>query len=460
MGDFFIAIYALFAIWLLGLNFMLATGLRRKEIPLPGNMATEFALGAGLLYLILFTLSIVTGQLVPSSIYVFLLLLILFNLFYKKRFPFTKNLLPKRWEMAGVLIIICLFALLFIPSLHKGLEWDAWAIWAFKAKAFYVDGKINNHFLTDFERYAYSHPDYPLLIPLLEYWIYFHLGHINDHVIRLVPLSFWLCVLSFFYSTALKYIKPSAALLSLSVLSFTWPMTINSLMSSADTIQAFYNLAGIIYLYKWIEKNEKAYFFSGTIILALGMNVKNEGLAFWASAALALLLLSAFRTIRDRSTKHLYSFSLFALTGIVISAMWIIKKKVNTIGSELFSKGVPPMETIIERSGELFLYYLKQIINTGFPGWGLLWIFTAWALFKLIACGGLRKESKQLYIATCFFHMLALFAIYCITPYEFSYHIQTSGDRTLLQVVPAIFWMGVVTLFEEENREEGPNHSP
>ncbi|MDH3974104.1 MAG: hypothetical protein OEV42_07480 [Deltaproteobacteria bacterium] len=457
MVDLFITFFSLFSLWLLGLNFMVATGLRQSNNQLLSTMAVEFCIGTGLLYLLLFTSSLFTGHLAPFIVYILLLLLIIFNLFRKGKLHFKRDLLPDKREAAGLLLTGCLFLLLFLPSLHKGLEWDAWAIWAFKAKAFYVDGKISNPFLADLERYAYSHPDYPLLIPLTEYWIYFHLGHINDHVVRLVPLAFWICMLLFFYSTLLEHMKTWTALLMLILLSFIWPITDNVLMSSADAIQAFYNLAGIVCLFNWIEKDEKAYFRTGAIILALGMNVKNEGLAFWASTASALLLLSVIKATKKGGVKQFYSFISFALTGTLVSVIWIMYKNMAGIGSELFSKGIPSPGTMIERSGEIVLFYLEQIINTGYPGWGLLWIFMALALLKMFTCGDLKRKAYQFYLATCFFHILSLFAIYCITPYDLGYHIQTSGDRTLLQLVPALFWIGAISLFSEQNRLKG-NH--
>ena len=459
MTDLFITLYALFILWFMGINFMLATGLRQSDNPFLANLASEFCIGAGLLYLLLLTGTFITGSLSPIIVYTVLFILIIFNLLTSGKVHLKQIHFLHKKEAAGFLLTLSLLFLLFLPSIEKGLEWDAWAIWAFKAKAFYLDGKIDSLFLSDMDRYAYSHPDYPLLFPLVKYWIYFHLGHVNDHVIRLVPLAFWTFMLLFFYTTLLGRIKTKIALLTLALLSLIWPVTQNVLMSSADAIQAFYNLLGIIYLYKWIEKSEKADFWTGSIILAMGMNVKNEGFAFWVSTALVLLILSTVKIIQKDSNRQLKAFIRFSLTGLFISLLWIIDKKLMSIGSELFSKEIPSLGIILERSGDLSLFYLKQILNTGYSGWGFLWLFTALALFKMVACGDVKKEHFQLYLASCFIHMLVLFAIYCITPYEINYHIQTSGDRTLLQLAPAIFWISTVSLFSDQNKENKLNNS-
>lgn len=453
MRDLFITLYALFFLWFLGLNFMIATKLRNSSARTLASIATDFSIGAGLLYLILFSASLIADNLMPYLVYLVLAILVPLNLF-NKNLKFNKVWLADPKEAAGLLLIIVLLFILFLPSLHKGLEWDAWAIWAFKAKAFYADGKISSLFLSDIDRYGYSHPDYPLLVPIVKYWIYFHLGHINDHVIRLVTLAFWIAMLGYFYSTLSDHIKMPIALLSMALLSFTWPLTTNVLMSSADTIQAFYNLLGMVYLYQWIERGDRNSLWTGVIILSAGINVKNEGLAFWLSAAGALLVISSFRFLNKREIKTLYPLAGFLLTGILFSGLWIIVKKYAGIGSELFSKGIPAMDTIIGRSGEIVIYYLGQIININYPGWGLIWVFLILALLKIIVCGDLKRESFQFCLFTCFSHMLILFAIYCISPYDLDYHMQTSGDRTLLQLVPSLFWISVLSLLSEQKNNE------
>lgn len=63
------------------------------------------------------------------------------------------------------------------------------AIWGFKAKLFFLEGRIDPGFFTDPTR-IFAQQSYPLCFPLLIVWCYGWLGHVNDHVIQLLPVLF------------------------------------------------------------------------------------------------------------------------------------------------------------------------------------------------------------------------------------------------------------------------------
>lgn len=452
-SDLLIAISSLFPVFLLGfLSMRLIAGDGKGNQTL-ASIAVNFGIGAGLLYLILFLSSAATGYLRPSAVYTGLAALAVLNIYYRKT-EFKNFSRPRKEDFIGIALAILISSVILIPAIDKALDGDGWAIWAFKAKVFFEDGRIASSFLTDMERYAYAHLDYPLLVPLLEYWVYFHLGHVNDHVIRLVPISIWILMLSFFYSTLSERIKRRHALLGTALLAFTWPIAENAVMGLVDGVQAFYNLIGLVYLFRWLEDGERENLWTSALILGFGANVKNEGLGFWLLTSSVLILFSLYRVITGRSYAALLPSISFFAAGIAICAPWLIAKKVYGIGSELFIRGLPSTAETTDRLSILSFHYLKETVNIWHNGWGLLWVFTALTVLDISTVPGLKKGPYKTCFLICLFQLMTLTAVYLITPYDFNYHITSSSGRTLLQIVPAVLWIGMNAGFRERTGEK------
>src|SRR5690606_10733660 len=62
--------------------------------------------------------------------------------------------------------------------------WDAWAIWLFKAKAFFLDGRIEPYLERSSE--FVGQPGYPLLTPLYSTFLYSLAGEVNGEAVKLV----------------------------------------------------------------------------------------------------------------------------------------------------------------------------------------------------------------------------------------------------------------------------------
>lgn len=445
MIDIITATYALFVVWLLGFLFLRIMNLRSTDATILTSVPVDFGVGSGLLYLILFLTSITIGQLRPFVAYLVLTTLAALNYVKCRQRPRLR--LPTREEATRVAFVITISLLILMPTVEKGLDGDGWAIWAFKAKVFFEDGKVSGSFLSDMERYAYAHLDYPLLVPLLEYWVYAHLGHVNDHVVRLVPISFWILMLIFFYSTILERMKNLYAVLSTFSLALVWPIAENAVLGLVDGVQSFYNLIGMVYLFKWLEKGDSKALWIIALILGFGANVKNEGLSFWM-ATIFVLTLSYIRNIfAKKSYSSLLDLIKFSLVGMIVCAPWIIEKRVLGIKSELFLKAVPDFGILLDRFWRLLTYYINEVISVGYSGWGLLWIFTSFAIMMMAYYSNLKEERYQVCLVICLLQLLIFAGIYIVTPYELDYHLQTSGGRTLLQIVPAIFWIGMMAAF-------------
>jgi len=96
-------------------------------------------------------------------------------------------------ETAAVLFLTFLFWYVVLEALAFPLfvpdYWDAWSIWGFKAKAFYLSRSVTPLFRDYYPLYDnthFSHPGYPLLLPLAETWVYLGLGKVDEQTVKLL----------------------------------------------------------------------------------------------------------------------------------------------------------------------------------------------------------------------------------------------------------------------------------
>jgi len=83
---------------------------------------------------------------------------------------------------------ICLTALLFpwaavLLQTLPLVDWDARSIWFFHGKALYLAGRVTGEYFGN-SLYAWSHPDYPLLIPVQAAWTALFVGHWHEYAVK------------------------------------------------------------------------------------------------------------------------------------------------------------------------------------------------------------------------------------------------------------------------------------
>jgi len=120
----------------------------------------------------------------------------------KNKFP--KNFGPAKTEKAIFIIFAALIAVnfaivLFFAMLFPIRFWDAVSCWSLKGKAFFIDGSINTFYSE--HHYGFSHLSYPLYLPLIQTWIYFWMGEINENLVKIIFPLFYCssCFILYYY---------------------------------------------------------------------------------------------------------------------------------------------------------------------------------------------------------------------------------------------------------------------
>lgn len=221
------------------------------------------------------------------------------------------------------LIFLLLIVLQLVFSLNNALArptmtYDSLAAWSFKAKALYYEKQIS--FNKDDSLYlgGGGHPNYPWLLPLVQFWFAEVSGSYDDLASNLVPWMFYLATLLLLYGL----IRESGS--RLMALAVTWLLAstplffYHSFNAYADLPLAFYILAASGFFYRWLDNNEQWALLGAGVSFGAAYLVKNEAVIFFL-AALPLLVSLVWR--RRCPWKQA---GLFLITFAAAAAPWLV----------------------------------------------------------------------------------------------------------------------------------------
>ena len=348
----------------------------RDEFFLFEKIGLSYLLGMGVITLELFFLSLLKIQLTHSSILIPWIALILLNLFLKRKPPEVTNapdapLCEKRtfWEIALIFLIFLQTVYNFFRSLIKPMEsYDAVAIWGLKSKIIYLAHIMAPDF---FQKVATNfhgaHPDYPLLLPFAEVWVYTFLGKFNDFLVKAIFPCFYLAFIMVFYA-ALKRISKNRtfSLLFTFLVASVKQFSDYSTIGSADMELGIYFAVSVIYLYLWLSAKKNAGFLGVSFISSvLCVWTKNEGSLLFAIIFFVILV---YVSLNIKGLTLRKAFALFCYVAGVFSFLifWNVFKAHNGLVNENFNLTMVNAKNFTSGIGKIpaLIYgYQKEIFN-------------------------------------------------------------------------------------------------
>lgn len=453
MSDIGVALYSLLVIWAIGLLLIRRLELFRHR-SLPFIWGAALGVGGGVLTLLLLIMAGLTGRL--SVVWGYLLLLVAAIVGHRsvlKDSPGATATPPARWTRVCEIGLFGVLATIVLAMLASGsfgaLAGDGWAIWAFKAKVFFLSRHVDLGLLRDETHYGFAHLDYPLLLPLMEWWVYAHLGHVNDSVVRLVLVGYYLSLLAAFYGSLQGYIGRTVALLCTVLLALLGPAAVNTLDGYADLIQGYYALLGFVAFVHWVCDGQPAELAFAGVSLALGAHAKAEGVS-WV-AAMTLAAAARVWLAGGASSARLRAPWPFLVITVAVTGLWPLYRWV--CGIPVSPLMTWPTRSLVTSRLPVILRALQVeagVRGLGQHGWGLLWAFTL--------LGGLRAATHtgpwRRPVLCCWLPLLLQGLIasgfYLLTAAPLNWHLETSLARVLLQLAPSCLWASAATLIPAE----------
>jgi hypothetical protein len=352
------------------------------------------------------------------------------------------------WLLAALLAVAFLYAGLR-AVLYPMWAWDAIAIWGCKAKVFYISRSLD---FTCIDAHNY----YPNLLPLLLTYLYFWLGQVNDHLVKIVfPL--WGAALLILLNSLARRLgltrRQALGLTAFFALNGT-EFIVHLYIAYADLALAFYTLGagGLIYLWLRGDAPRGSLTVAACCLAAMAW-CKYEG----PPLAATLILAAALTLIWLRPPGlllHLKGLALL-LAGLAAGYFpWRLFAQGQNLemGADHIQGFYP------QQLWHSFFYLLGGLGNYFY--FGLLWPAL---LLALLLSGRRLWRAPRLFLALFLGgNLLAILLAYAVAPtsvQEFPNYVRATLDRLLLHLTPLaalLLALGIKDL-GPELEAEGPD---
>jgi len=272
------------------------------------------------------------------------------------------------WAVIFFEVFSVFFAALIKPIFH----WDPFVSWSFKAKIFFMDEAIRLDFFHDTTK-DFTFPDYPLLVPLTETWLFTSLGEWNDALVKVIFPLYYVCLLIIFYSALRRSISRMGSVLFTLFLATMPRVLYYSSAGYAEIPLAYYYSVSVISLFLWINHGNKEYLPIAAIFAGFAGWTKYEGQILLLVVFFLLVVFLLFH-FRARLREKIHCLLIFLGIVILILSPWMIFKQLIGLHSEVVTSSTLNLSWITTHLGRLRplgYAFLKTMLDT--DKWNILW---------------------------------------------------------------------------------------
>ncbi|HEX4086248.1 MAG TPA: hypothetical protein VHY22_15130 [Chthoniobacteraceae bacterium] len=356
------------------------------------------------------------------------------------RIPVPRGL-PKgavEWALCAVILCECLFLARFAQL--TAIAWDGLTVWEIKARiALANGGSLPLDYFSDATR-VWSHPDYPLMLPMLETWIYLWLGVADQSAVRILFPCFYLAAILLLYSGVAELSGKRWWGLLIAALLFFIPFftdgNTNAFTGYADFPLAVLYLAAVLALITYLRQSSVPSLILFAVYAAALPWMKREGAILW----LCLMLVAGAGFLKRRRLRHAL---LAALPGLLVILGWkLALAAARTVpNTDFLPINAANIRHHLDRIPIIAQWVAREIISI--HDWSLLWPLCAIALLTL-AIKGNRGMSLRLLVLIGM--PLSIYSgIYILSSWQpFESHVACSLDRLVSQLaLVALLTIGI-----------------
>ena len=336
---------------------------------------------------------------------------------------------PMSGYRAWLLICWGILTILFIGESHRWGEWDAWAIWNLHAR-FLTDGAAWQRMFSS--ALAWSHPDYPLMLPSIVAMCWHGLGSCSPVVPSVIAYMVAIAV----PTVVCLALRQGVGGMILSVLSFVFFIFhsnyhYEAASQYADTLLSLLLLLAFVLIHKVFVATDETtdnkanahtmIFLAGFFVACCGW-VKNEGLMLFAVTTLWM----ATWHFRNMGIMLRY----WAGAALPLAVIFIFKHyyaPVNDLVSGQDTVGIMAKLKDMNRYA-IITHYFWFVVQENF-----LFVFI---IFVLMLLRSYRLLEQKL-VLLLFSYLGCYFIIYLLTPYNLRWHLEWSTVRLFHQLYPA-----------------------
>ncbi|MBK6647905.1 MAG: hypothetical protein IPG44_19520 [Anaerolineales bacterium] len=300
---------------------------------------------------------------------------------------------------------------------------DAWSVWNRAARFIYRDPEHWAATLSP-DLPLLRHADYPLLVPLNVAWGWDALGNETLRVPMMQGGIFTFATIFLLFG-AISLIKTpgqaSLATLALIALSGIVPSG-TSLV--ADVPLSYFILASAILMYLYALNGDLPLLAVSGFMAGLCGWTKNEGLIFIAVSGFALLIAASGNFKKALA---------YYLAGLLLPLMMILYFKSLSPPNDLIANtGTGLLDKILDP--DRYMTIIKSFMSDFLkPHAVIMYLYT---LFMGVGSVSIRQRGVLVLTAVLVLQILGYGAVYLVTPYDLDWHLLTSQQRLIFQIIP------------------------
>jgi 4-amino-4-deoxy-L-arabinose transferase-like glycosyltransferase len=334
--------------------------------------------------------------------------------------------------------------ILYLESPHG--QWDAWMIWNLRARFLFKGPGFWEQFSDAAS--AFSHYDYPLMIPVSVARLWYFTGGSITIAPMLLASLFTYAAAGLLLCVTWKVRGRTNALLAAATLLGTRHFVFSGASQQADVALAFFFLATICLFLLNDAVGESG---GGLLMLAgasagLALWTKNEGWLFLLAVAAARITATVAMSGRRRCLKELACFGLGLCPALGVAVIQKIQfassndlisgDRINII-LPLLADPFRYLQILKEFAGQLFVFHR----------WGYVApVLLIYPCLVGVHVEGDQRKSLLFGAATLGLMLVGYFFVYVITPHDLLWHLRHSLDRLFIQLWPSflLIFFGLV----------------
>ena len=392
----------------------------------PLLFGTAFLYASGWMFFALLAMSLLHIKWTIPTVSIAGLLAVTMLAFKRNPGPGTRD--PGRFHWLDGLTLITLIGFSIFATIWPMWEWDFWAIWGLKARAFWEFRGVDWTFLQT-QWNAFAHLDYPLLVPLnIDVATIFNQAW-DDKWIGFIYVGWAVALTLIVRGLASREAPPMPAAIATFVAT---TIAASRWVGLAEGPLIAFGSAGVLFVRSALRNDSKTDWLHAALLLGLATNCKNEGLALLVAVVIALLLMRRFRDV-------VRLWPAFAIT-----APWLILRATHHLATDIFSPDITNEPTLVR----VFAHIPRTFEIAAMLGWLVNdpWLWIALLAGILIVPGSIRREAFVFLVTAI--QLMFYIGTYFGTPHEIRWHIRTSWPRLTEQLAVPVAFVVVLMLWE------------
>ena len=411
--------------------------------------AVGFALVSLIYYLwsVIFSPVYAIGVLISVEILITLILLAFYLAITRSQTPQDKPVIPSathnKWLLsAAALLLILVLANYFDDWLRESLstpfgDWDAWAIWNLRASFISSGENWRSGFS---EVLSWSHPDYPLLLPLNVARIWVMLAQRSAWVPILVSLIFQISLLGLLI-TSIQLLRGYLQGILAGLIGALVLFASLSFKLYADIPLAVYFLGAncLIFFAESESRDNKSLALLTGLLVGGALWTKNEGWAMLGAIVITKLLLDLLLYKSISQTRKWWGYFLLGLAPLLLATVHfkLAYAPPGDLAVNLNFGSLAGAFLSVERYLTIVRFAKNQILEYGSL---ILPLLPLMLIYAIIVGISIPKNQKFAVISLALRITLLMgiyFMVYLFTPKDLVWHLSTSMERLVTQIFPS-----------------------